>query len=89
MGWLRSVDVEREGAVGIDMMGKVVVSIKVENINDSLEASAGRLSLDEVRSIEVDDAVVDTEVLDFVVDPVGRRLVGNPENHRQNILDLF
>jgi predicted aspartyl protease len=139
-------------------MGSVLVKIKVENITDSLEANAGRLSADRIRSIEVDDAVVDTgarllalpkrhiqslglerfetrqavtsaglipcnvyraawltilgrkctvdvaevpdecpalvgyvplELLDFVVDPVGRQLVGNPAHHGQNILDLF
>lgn len=139
-------------------MGRVVVSAKIENINDSLQANAGLLSPDQVRSIEVDDALVDTgpkllslprrliqqlglerfetrqaqtsagmvpcdiyravwltiqgrrctvdvaqvddncpvligyvplELLDFVVDPVGRRLIGDPRHHGQNILDLL
>lgn len=144
--------------MGIETMGKVIVPVRIENISDSLEAAAGKLDPQKIRSIEVNDAVVDTgarllglpkryiealgleqfetrqaitsagllpcnlyraawltvqgrkctvdvaevpddcpvlvgyyplEVLDFVVDPVGRRLIGNPEHHGQNILDLL
>jgi predicted aspartyl protease len=139
-------------------MGKVVVTAKIENVTDSFQANAGLLKPEDVRSVEVDDALVDTgakllalpkrliqqlglerfetrqartsvglvscelyravwltvqgrqctvdvmevdddcpvligyyplELLDFVVDPVGRRLIGNPEHGGQNILDLL
>jgi predicted aspartyl protease len=44
---------------------------------------------------EVDDSCpvqigyVPLELLDFVVDPNGRRLVGDPRHHGQNIVDLM
>jgi predicted aspartyl protease len=144
--------------MGIDTMGSVLVTIKVENINDSLEASAGRISPEAIRTVEINGAVVDTgarllglpkrhieklglerfetrqavtsaglvpcniyraawltvqgrrctvdvaevpdecpalvgyvplELLDFVVDPVGRQLIGNPAHDGQNVLDLL
>jgi predicted aspartyl protease len=139
-------------------MGQVLVKVKVENIGDSLLAQTGQLASDKIRSLEVEDAVVDTgakllslptllirqlglerfetrqartsaglvpceiyravwltvqgrrctvdvaevnddcpvligyvplELLDFVVDPVQRQLVGNPQHGGQQILDLL
>ena len=32
---------------------------------------------------------VPLEMLDFVVDPVGRRLLGNPDHHCEHMIDLF
>ena len=32
---------------------------------------------------------VPLELLDFVVDPVGRRLIGNPEHGGEHMFDLF
>ena len=32
---------------------------------------------------------VPLELLDFVVDPVGRRLIGNPAHGGEHILDMF
>ena len=29
------------------------------------------------------------EMLDFVVDPVGQRLIGNPEHGGQQMIDMF
>jgi hypothetical protein len=29
------------------------------------------------------------ESLDFVVDPVGQRLIGNPDHHGEQMIDLF
>jgi predicted aspartyl protease len=139
-------------------MGQVLVPVKVENIGDSLQAQTGQLRPDQVRSVEVENAVVDTgakllslptrlirqlglerfetrqartsaglvpceiyravwltvqgrrctvdvaevsddcpvlvgyvplELLDFVVDPVKRQLVGNPQHGGQQVLDLL
>ncbi len=139
-------------------MGKVVVKAKIENINDALNAKAGIVTPDKVRSVEVDDALVDTgakflslpsrlirqlglshvqtrqaitsigivpceiygpvrltiegrqgtidvaevsddcpvligyfplELLDFVVDPVNRKVIGRPEHGGQWVLDLL
>src|SRR5262245_60596992 len=130
-------------------MGKVIVSATIENLRDLYQASDGKLKPEEVRRVEVADALVDTgatllslprryitqlglhitrkrkarttggiaefnlydavrltvqgreciaevaevpddcppligqlplEVLDFVVDPVGQKLLGNPEH---------
>ena len=41
-------------------MGRVLVPAKIENLNDLHEVSVGRLKPDEVRHIEVLDAIVDT-----------------------------
>jgi predicted aspartyl protease len=139
-------------------MGKVIVSAKIENLNDLYDADKGRLSTDQIRSIEVDDALVDTgatmlslprrlvqqlglnrrrtrtakttagvisfgvyeavrltvqerdcvvevceipdncppligqvplEMLDFVVDPIGQKLIGNPDHDGEHMIELY
>jgi predicted aspartyl protease len=139
-------------------MGKVVVPVKVENMEDVLAVMAGRKKPEEVRQVEVPDALVDTgastlalprrliaqlglvpfrtrrartsaglvtlqmygvvrltiqgrdwsgdvleipddcpvlvgqlalEGLDFVVDPVGQKLIGNPEHGGEQIIELY
>jgi predicted aspartyl protease len=139
-------------------MGKVLVTAKLENIYDLYAADHGTLPRDQVRTVEVTDALVDTgatnlsmprrliqqlglmpftsrrirtsagpveapvygavrvtiqdrdctcdvvelpddcpvligqvplELLDFVVDPVGQRLVGNPEHNGEWMFDQF
>ena len=44
----------------IETVGKVVVAAKVENLNDLYDASQGRIPLEQVRCVEVPDALVDT-----------------------------
>jgi predicted aspartyl protease len=44
----------------IATMGKVIVSARAENLRDVYAVEEGRLSLDEIRSVEIDDALVDT-----------------------------
>jgi len=142
----------------IRTMGKVVVAARIENLEDLYDAEKGRLSADKVRTVEVEDALVDTgatmlslprtlierlglrqrrtriaqtaagarsfdiyeavrltvqdrdclmevselpdgcpvligqlplEALDFVVDPVGQRLIGNPAHGGKHMMDLF
>jgi predicted aspartyl protease len=144
--------------MGIELMGKVLVTARVENLDDLFKASRGEIGPDEVRRVEVADALVDTgatmlsmpgrlirqlglsplrarqartsagpvtvqiygtvrltvqgrdcpsdvtelpddcpvligqvplELLDFVVDPAGRRLMGNPEHGGEHIVELF
>ena len=139
-------------------MGKVTVSARIENLQDTYEAEKGVLPTGEVRSVEVADALVDTgatmlsiprrliaqlgltrrrtrtartaagvvsfgiygavrltvqgrdciveaaeipdecpmligqiplEGLDFVVDPVGQRLIGNPDHGGEQMIDMF
>jgi predicted aspartyl protease len=139
-------------------MGKVTVSARIENLEDLYSADKNRLSPDQVRRVEVSDALVDTgatmlsmpkrliaelglkrfrtrsartttgvsefgvfgtvqltvqgrdcrvdvaevpddcpvligqvplELLDFVVDPMARRLTGNPEHGGEHMIDLF
>jgi predicted aspartyl protease len=41
-------------------IGKVVVAAKFENIGDILKASAGEIAVDQLRRVEVADALVDT-----------------------------
>jgi predicted aspartyl protease len=139
-------------------MGKVVVAVRIENLEDVHRARQGAIAPDQIRAVDVPDAVVDTgatmfsmpprlikrlglqvvrtqtartaagvipsricdsvrltvqgrecrvevaevgedcpvlvgqiplESLDFVVDPLGRRLIGNPEHGGQQMYDLF
>jgi len=142
----------------IPTMGKVQVPAKIENLGDLLKAHEGLLPADQVRSVTVPDALVDTgavmlsltkrlieqlglifsrtrrvrsvggvvetaiyaavrltvqgrdvtadvaelpddcpviigqiplEGLDFVVDPIGQRLLGNPEHGGEHMIDMF
>jgi predicted aspartyl protease len=139
-------------------MGKVLVQAKMENLNDLYDVSQGRLQPDQVRTITVADAMVDTgamflslprryvqqlglqrygtrkaktsagftdfdmygmvlltvegrdcrvevaaipgecpvligqiplESLDFVVDPIHQRLLGNPDHGGEHMIDLY
>lgn len=141
-----------------ETMGRVTVQAKIENLEDLYRLKQGTIGPDEVRSIKVDDALVDTgatylclpgrlidqlglkrirtrrvrtaagmtdsaiceavrltvqgrdltvdvaevsddcppligqiplEGMDFVVDPVNRRLVGNPEHGGEHMIDIF
>ncbi len=42
------------------LMGKVVVTVKIENLEDLFDAEKGLISPDAVRSVETHDALVDT-----------------------------
>jgi predicted aspartyl protease len=140
------------------LMGKVLVTAKIENLEDLFDVEKGLISPDAARSVEVHYALVDTgatglllprsmiaslgvrplrtrqarglggaltipmfravrltiqgrdcaidvgeigdefpvligqiplELLDWVVDPKGLRLIGNPEHGGQHIMDVF
>jgi predicted aspartyl protease len=144
--------------VEIATVGKVIVSAKVENLIDLAEVDRGFRTGDQVRWLEVTDALVDTgatflsmpkrlidqlgltryrtrqartsggivdfgmygmvqltvqgrdckvevaelpdncpvligqiplESLDFIVDPVNQRLLGNPDHNGQHMFDMF
>src|SRR5262245_45188314 len=144
--------------MGTATMGKVIVTAKVENVHDLFNASQGLLKPEQVRAVEVTDALVDTgattlslpkrliaqlglqpvrtrqartsaglvtlqmygivrltiqgrdwngdvvevpddcpvlvgqlplEGLDFVVDPIGQRLIGNPAHGGEHIIELY
>ena len=139
-------------------MGRVLVTAKIENLYDVENRETGRLPTNQVRSVEVSDALVDTgatilsmpklliaqlglrpvrtrqartsagpvtvqmygtvrltiqgrdcpsdvlevpddcpvligqiplELLDFVVDPVNQRLIGNPAHGGEHIMELY
>lgn len=141
-----------------ETMGRVVVPIHVENMHDVFEVWAGRSTPEAVRSVAIEDALVDTgattlclptryidslglisfgersslssqgrriakiygpvrltvqgrncnvdvlevpdevpalvgqvplELLDFVVDPPGRRLIGNPAHGGEQMLEMY
>ena len=141
-----------------ELMGKVIVTAKMENIGDLEMHKRGLIPADQVRSVEVHDALVDTgastllvpkrliaqlglrhyrdrparglggslsmpmysavwltiqgrdcvldvgeiddsfpvligqiplEALDWVVDPKGQRLIGNPEHGGEHMIDAF
>jgi predicted aspartyl protease len=139
-------------------MGKVVVSARIENLSDLIKVREGKLDPDQVRSLDIPDALVDAgatllslprrfikqldltrlrtrtartaagivsfgvyepvrltvlerdchievaeipddcpaligqiplELLDFVVDPVGGKLIGNPDHSGEQMIDMF
>ncbi len=139
-------------------MGKVTVNAAIENLGDLMDADRGRMPNDQVRRINVTDALVDTgastlmlprrfiqqlglthvrdrpartvagtvtipfygtvrltiqgrdctvdvgeirderpvligqvplELMDWVVDPNGQRLIGNPEHGGEQMIDVF
>jgi predicted aspartyl protease len=141
-----------------ELMGKVVVNARIENLEDLYQVRKGLLAGDQVRRVETVDALVDTgatmlslpkqmmhklglnryksrpvrtsvgyveapvcdavrltvqgrectvdvaeigdhcpvligqvplELLDFIVDPVNRRLIGNPEHGGEHMFDMF
>ena len=142
----------------IDPMGKVFVTAKIENLGDLYDVESGRLTNEQVRRVEVTEALVDTgatglslpkrfieqlgllptrtrrartsagpvtlqgygavrltiqgrdcisevteipddcpvligqlplEALDFVVDPMSQRLIGNPAHGGEHIIELY
>ena len=142
----------------IATMGKVLVAAKIENLADLLKAREGALRSEEVRSVEVTNALVDTgatmlslpprlirqlglqqyrtrmartsagtfsfgifepvrltvqgrdcvievaevpddcppligqiplEMLDFVVDPMGQQLIGNPAHAGEHMIEMY
>jgi predicted aspartyl protease len=144
--------------MGTATMGKVLVSAKIENLEDLYKVHQGLLTPDKVRTLDVTDALVDTgaiglmiptrllpalglrpayqrqgrgvsgtfmmqiyevvrltiqgreckvevyevpdpnpvligqlplEALDWVVDTVGQKLIGNPEHGGQHIVDVL
>jgi predicted aspartyl protease len=144
--------------MGTATMGKVVVSAKIENLEDVFAVRQGTLALDQVRKVEVPDALIDTgatglmvpkwlidqlglvqfktrsartvnglatlgvyravqltvqgrdciidvyevpddievligqiplEAMDWVVDPVGQRLIGNPAHGGEHMVDAL
>ena len=139
-------------------MGRVIVTAKIENVGDLISVRQGKMTADQVRRVEVTDALVDTgatnlsmpkrlieqlglipfqtrtvrtasgvaelkvyagvrlevqgrecfcqvleiadgcptligqvplEMLDFVVDPHGQRLIGNPEHGGEQMAELY
>lgn len=147
-----------QNTVRITTMGKVSVAARIENLADLFKVRDGSIREDEVRSVDVADALVDTgatmlslptrlirqlglqrhrtrtaktpagiisfgiyepvkltvqdrdcvievaevpdecppligqvplEMLDFVVDPVGQRLIGNPEHGGEQMIEIF
>ena len=144
--------------MGTETMGRVVVHAKIENLEDLYDVKHGRVADDRARSIEIDDALVDTgatmlslpkryieqlglrrhrtskattsggivefgrydvvrltiqdrdfaievaevhddcpaligqiplEMLDFVVNPIGQRLIGNPAHNGEHMFELY
>ena len=144
--------------MGTSTMGKVLVRAKIENVDDLSRAERGEIPNDQVRSVVVDDALVDTgantlllpgrliqqlglkkfktrqarglggtvampiysvvrltiqdrechldvgevpddfpviigqiplEMLDWVVDPKGQRLIGNPEHGGEHVIEVY
>lgn len=144
--------------MGTTTMGKVIVTAKIQNANDLFNVAQGLLKPEQVRAVDVTDALVDTgattlslpkryiaqlgltpfrtrqartsagtahmqvygivrltiqgrewhgdvvevpdecpaligqlplEGLDFVVDPINQRLIGNPEHGGEHIIELY
>ena len=53
--------------MGTETMGKVLVTAKLENIEDLFKVADGLLTEDQVRRVEVTDALVDTGATNLLV----------------------
>jgi predicted aspartyl protease len=147
-----------ENSMGTETMGKVLVTARIENMEDLFKVRAGTLGQEEIRRVEVEDALVDTgatmlamparlirqlglqllrsrraitsagsvtvqvygtvrltimgrecpsdvtelpdecpvligqialEALDFVVDPIAQKLIGNPAHGGEHVIELY
>jgi predicted aspartyl protease len=75
-------------------VGKVIVSAKIENLVDLEDVHSGRLGLDQVRRIELDDALVDTGASTIsmpkrLIDQLGLRLLGMRQARTANGMATF
>jgi hypothetical protein len=82
-------------------VGKVIVSARIDNVFDLYDADRGRIADDlqgracsvDVSEVSEDCPVligyVPLELLDFVVNPKGQSLIGNPERGGELIFDMF
>jgi predicted aspartyl protease len=75
-------------------VGKVIVSAKIENSGDLEDVYKGRISMDQVRRIEVDDALVDTGASTVsmpkrLIDQLGLRLLGMRQARTANGMATF
>ena len=66
--------------MGTQIMARVVVAAKIENLCDLFKVNEGILSPDAVRTLDVADALVDT---------VGQKLIGNPEHGGEQMIEIF
>jgi predicted aspartyl protease len=156
--FLKAFLLDRGTAMEATQMGKVLVSAKIENLEDLFDVQKGLIPPEAARGVEVDNALVDTgattlllpktmisslglrplrtrparrlggplampmfcavrltiqgrdcsidvgeigdefpvligqvplELLDWVVDPKGQRLIGNPEHGGEHIMEAF
>jgi hypothetical protein len=78
--------------------GKVVVPARIESLYDLLNVESGLLAADTVRFVDVTELPDDRPVLigqipldalDFVVDPVGQRLTGNPAHGGERMVEIY
>ena len=56
--------------MGVETMGKVLVKAKVENLSDIMLVNAGARNANEVRSVDVDDALVDSGASGLLPSPI-------------------
>lgn len=57
---LQYVPMRPDTITGETTVGRVVVTAKIENLGDVFDSRAGRIRAEEIRSFEVDDALIDT-----------------------------
>ncbi len=77
-----------------DTLGKVIISAKIENLGDLEDVFKGRISLDQVRRLELDDALVDTGASTLslpkrLIDRLGLRLLGERQARAANGMATF
>jgi clan AA aspartic protease len=77
-----------------ETVGKVIVSAKIENIGDLEDVYKGRISLNQVRRLELDDALVDTGASTIampkqLIDQLGLKLLGQRQARTANGMATF
>ena len=77
-----------------DTLGKVIVSAKIENLGDLEDVFRGRISMDQVRRLELDDVLVDTGASTLampkrLIHQLGLRLLGMKQARTANGMASF
>jgi hypothetical protein len=76
---------ESDPGTGTDTMGRVTDTAKVENLGDLILAKRGLLPANQVRSIELMGALVDTGATILSLP----KLIGNPANGGEQMLEMY
>ena len=73
----------RKKSNGKDNMGRAATEATIENVRDAWDEEQGRLTPSQVRRVTL------SEALDFVIDPIQSKLIGNPAHGGEHVIGLY